>query len=390
MIKFKKTKTFLFIIVITFFFDLLISQLFLLDIIKKNKERAFKENLENRVYNKNYKYTLKKNKTFNSSYNDIPYIIHTNNLGFRDSKIKSIDNSKKYSIVIGDSFIEGVGVNYSETVVGFLNKNLGDKIDSFEFLNAGVVSYSSYIYLKKIVTIINENSWLNIKDVIVFMDKSDIKDDLSYLHEPTEFKNTKITYHNQRKIDFKGDLVNLNFWRFFTKQTISGSFIKIIGNQLEFFARDIRDKVKLSKQLNKSFFEITKGHTKALRSINNRRHIANYFYGNNWETEGKKSADFSIKNLVKLQKFLNSKNINMIVVLYPWSFELVEEEPRNNYLNFMEKALTENKIYYLNFYNLFLSGGVYKNISENFIFNDIHYNSKGSELVAKELIGFLD
>ena len=80
----------------------------------------------------------------------------------------------------------------------------------------------------------------------------------------------------------------------------------------------------------------------------------------------------------------------MIVVLYPWSFELVEAEPRNNYLDFMEKALTENKIYYLNFYNLFLSGGVYKNISENFIFNDIHYNSKGSELVAKELIGFLD
>ena len=390
MIKFKKTKTFFFIIVITFFFDLLISQLFLLDIIKKNKERAFKENLENRVYNKNYKYTLKKNKTFNSSYNDIPYIIHTNNLGFRDSKIKSIDNSKKYSIVIGDSFIEGVAVNYNETIVGFLNKNLGEKIDSFEFLNAGVVSYSSYIYLKKIVTIINENSWLNIQDVIVFMDKSDIRDDLSYLHEPTEFKNTKITYHNQRKIDFRGDLVNLNFWRFFTKQTISGSLIKTIGDQLEYFARDIRDKVKLSKQLNKSFFEITKGHTKALRSINNRRHIANYFYGNNWETEGKKSADFSIKNLVKLQKFLNSKNINMIVVLYPWSFELVESEPRNNYLNFMEKALTENKIYYLNFYNLFLSGGVYKNISENFIFNDIHYNSKGSELVAKELIGFLD
>ena len=65
--KFKKTKKFLFIFLITFLFDLLVSQLFLLDIIKKNKERAFKENLENRIYNKNYKYTFKENKTFNSS-----------------------------------------------------------------------------------------------------------------------------------------------------------------------------------------------------------------------------------------------------------------------------------------------------------------------------------
>ena len=86
----------------------------------------------------------------------------------------------------------------------------------------------------------------------------------------------------------------MDLWRFYTKQTISGSFFKIVGDQLEFFARDIRDKFKLSKKLNKNFFEITKKHTNALRSINNRRHIANYFYVKTWENEGKKSAQFSM------------------------------------------------------------------------------------------------
>ena len=385
MMKLKKTKTFFFIILITFCLDLFISQLFLLDIIKKNKERAFKENLENRVYNKNYKYTLKKNKTFNSSYNDVSYIIHTNNLGFRDRAIRTLDHSKQYSIIIGDSFIEGVAVNFEDTIVGFLNSKLEEKIKSFEFLNAGVVSYSSYIYLKKITTILSNNPSLNIKDVIVFLDKSDIRDDLNYLNEPNIFKNTKITYVNQRKIDFKKDLIELNFWRFYTKQTITGSFLKIIGNQIEYFARDMRDKFMLSKKLNKKFFDVTKKHTDALRSINNRRHIANYFYGENWENEGKKSAEFSIKNLIKLEKFLKSKNIEMKVVLYPWSFEIVEPIPRKNYLEFMQKSLDKNDIKYFNFYDLFLSGDVYVNVSENFIFNDIHYNAKGNKLIAEAL-----
>jgi len=390
MTKFKKTQKFFFILTITLCFDLFISQIFLLDIIKKNKEITFKENLENRIYNKDYKYTLNKNKSFNSTYYDVPYIIHTNNLGFRDKKNKNVDQSKQYSIVIGDSFIEGVGVNYDETIVGFLNQKLGDKIHSFEFLNAGVISYSSYIYLKKITTIVEKNSWLKIKDVIVFLDKSDVRDDLNYIHNPSEFKNTKITYQNQRKIDFKEDLINLNLWRFFTKQTITGSVIKIIADQLEFFARDIRDKFKLSKKLNKSFFKITKKHTNALRSINNRRHIASYFYGKSWDVEGKKSVKFSVKNLAKLKKFLNDKNINMIVVLYPWSFELVEIVPRNNYLNLMENLLAKNNIKYINLYDLFLSGDVYTNISKNFIFNDIHYNAKGNELVASALINSLN
>ena len=383
--KFKKTKKFLFIFLITFLFDLLISQLFLLDIIKKNKERAFKENLENRIYNKNYKYTFKENKTFNSSYNNVPYIIHTNNLGFRDKAVRQLDFNKQYSIVIGDSFIEGVVVNYENTIVGFLNENLKEEIKSFEFLNAGVVSYSSYIYLKKIENILTNNPSLNIKDVIIFLDKSDIQDDLNYLEEPDTFKNTKITYVNQRKVDFKEDLIKLDLWRFYTKQTISGSFFKIVGDQLEFFARDIRDKFKLSKKLNKNFFEITKKHTNALRSINNRRHIANYFYGKTWENEGKKSAQFSIKNLIKLNKFLDSKDVGMKVILYPWSFEIVESEPRKNYLKYMEKSLNENNIKYFNFYDLFLTGDVYSNISENFIFNDIHYNSKGNKLLAEAL-----
>ena len=98
-----------------------------------------------------------------------------------------------------------------------------------------------------------------------------------------------------------------------------------------------------------------------------------------------KSAEFSVKNLVKLKEFLESKNIEMKVVLYPWSFEIVEPIPRVNYLKYMQKSLTENNIKYFNLYDLFLSGDIYANVSENFIFNDIHYNSNGNKLIADAL-----
>ena len=48
--------------------------------------------------------------------------------------------------MIGDSFIEGVGYNYEDTVVGHLDNAFSNK---FEFLNASVVSYSPSIYYTK-------------------------------------------------------------------------------------------------------------------------------------------------------------------------------------------------------------------------------------------------
>ena len=183
----------LYFITIFIIIDLLLSQLFLLKILENDILNAHKESFENRIFNKDYNYTFKKQVKFKSQYEGNIYTISTNDLGFRDEDTLPLDRSKQYSIIIGDSFIEGVGLEYKDTIVGMLNQSL--KSDSFEFLNAGVASYSSYIYLKKIKKIINENKDLNIKDVIVFLDKSDISDDEAYLNKPL-FLRTNIQKEN--------------------------------------------------------------------------------------------------------------------------------------------------------------------------------------------------
>ena len=61
MKKIQKIKIYFFITFFFLFFDILLSQFFLLDLITKNREISHKEDIQNRIHNKDYKYTFSKN-----------------------------------------------------------------------------------------------------------------------------------------------------------------------------------------------------------------------------------------------------------------------------------------------------------------------------------------
>ena len=380
----------LYFITIFIIIDLLLSQLFLLRILENDILNAHTESFENRIFNKDYKYTFKKQVKFKSQYEGNIYTISTNDLGFRDEDILPLDREKQYSIIIGDSFIEGVGLEYKDTIVGMLNQNL--KSDNFKFLNAGVASYSSYIYLKKIKKIISENNDLNIKDVILFLDKSDISDDEAYLDKPLFFekKYPKGKFVLQRKLDFYKDLKELSFWRFYTKQTISGKIIKVITDKIENFFSNLKKRVIISKKLNKNFFEVNNLEIKAIKSVNSTQRVTKWYKNELWEKKGKKNIQFSLNNIQELKIFLNKKNINLIVVLYPWPFEIDDKEIRERYLKFIVPSLDEINVKKLVIYQDFLKGNIYENISKNYLYNDIHFNKNGNEIITNNLINYFN
>ena len=285
--------------------DLFLSQLFLLKILEKDIIGANKETFENRVYNENYNYTFKKLVNFKSQYDGNIYSISTNDLGFRDETSKTLDRTKTFSIVIGDSFIEGVGLNYEDTIVGMLNNKL--EKNNFKFLNAGVASYSSYIYLRKIQNIIDANIDLKIRDIIVFLDKSDVKDDDRFLNKPNKFNNTKGNFINQRKLDFYKDLKELSFWRFISKQTISGKILKLTTDTIENIISNISKRFLISKKFKKSFFEVNNLEVRAIKSINNKPFIKNWYAEEIWQKKTKRNIQFSVENLHELKIFLKKK-----------------------------------------------------------------------------------
>jgi len=370
----KKVFAFLFIFIT---FDFIFSQFFFLNYLEKKKLKSHEGDLINRVYNKDYKYTFEKNSEFNSKYINY-YKIYSNDLGFRDSKIKKIDRTKEYTIVIGDSFVEGVELSYDETLVGQLNKEV-----NLHFLNAGVASYSSYIYLKKIIKIIDENPDLLIKDIIVLFDKSDMQDDLQYLNKPKYFEDTKIKSVNKRKDDFYKDLKELNFFRFYKKQTMSGKVLDIMFETLEEFSGNLRNMYILAKNTNKGFFDVSYNVAKSIRSIDDRKWLGQQLVDEEWEETGKKSINFAIDNMNELNSFLKKKNINLYIVLYPWSFEIYNKKLRERYLSYTTGKLRKNKLSQVLCYDPFLIGETYQTIYENFIYNDLHYNSSGYKKLAK-------
>ena len=73
----------------------------------------------------------------------------TNSLGFRDRTVREIPlaSKQKRILLIGDSFIEGMGVPYENSVAGILGESL--KADATEVLNAAAVSYSPKLYFLK-------------------------------------------------------------------------------------------------------------------------------------------------------------------------------------------------------------------------------------------------
>ena len=382
----RKLRNGLIFVFIFFVIDLSLTQLYLFNFYYKKLEKQYISDLENRVPNKDYKYTFKKKSSFKSNYIGHEYIVKTNNLGFRDYEVRDLNKNSHYTIVIGDSFVEGVTLEYKDTLVAQLNKKIqSNNINNYEFLNAGVASYSPYIYQRKVISIIKENPWLKTDRVILLLDKSDVPDELNYfdpIQRPEYFPVKKEDYNFNYNEDFFKDLKRGDLWRFLSKQTTSGSFLKILGDVIDLERRNLRDRYRLSRKLGKSFFKISLKQVKAFRSINTRKHIANYFQGNLWETKGKKSIDFSIENINKLKNYLNKKKIELLVVLFPWPFEIVNKIPRENYTNYIIQELMKNEINYISTYEYFLKGDIYSNISENYMYNDIHFNRQGNKILS--------
>ena len=81
-------------------------------------------------------------------------------------------NEKKVIYINGDSFVEGVGYNYEDTLIGLLDKKLSHK---YLILNSSVTSYSPSIYYKKTQHFINLG--LKIDHCLIFLDISDIPDE---------------------------------------------------------------------------------------------------------------------------------------------------------------------------------------------------------------------
>ena len=120
-----------------------------------------------------YDHDLKKN--FKATFEWAPgetYFLCTDKNSFRTFCNDQDNSDKEYDIAfIGDSFTEGVGLDYKNTFIGKISK----KLDYLKIANLGVVSYSPSIYFSKLKNLIDNG--YRFERVVIYFDISYIYDD---------------------------------------------------------------------------------------------------------------------------------------------------------------------------------------------------------------------
>lgn len=336
-------------------FDLICSN-FLLD---KNKEISVEHQVFHHHFLPNHYFeneTLKYGK----------YKIFTNSLGFRDSKIRKIDlTNKNRIIVIGDSFVEGVLLDYPYTVVGLMDNHFSQK--GIEILNAGVSSYSPIIYYNKIKYFL-ENG-LKFSHLVVFIDISDIQDELFYKYDDfsKSVKSTKILIENKNKnlkqrflFFLKNNLtINYNIIKYFYTKTIH----RYYPTEKRFF------KYILSKEYDRDKWTLNED----IRLKYN------------------KGIESSINQMQLLKNLLDKNEIKLTIVVYPWISQIYYKDLESLQVKIWKDFSKKNYINFINLFPVFINDNInnfnfYEKIKEDFIAKDVHWNRNGSKKVFKHFI----
>ncbi len=352
------------------------------------KQINFWDNFNNDVYwrikSDIYHHDILPNTNVYENWGNLRYKLVTNSLGFRDfqnTSVKKVASSKKRLILIGDSFTEGVGLEYKDSLAGQITNYL-KKEKKYEVLNSGVGSYSPTNYYYKTKHFIEEG--YEFDKAIVFLDVTDSIDEIKYSYDDKDQLVLDFKKLKYKKNDFSKILEN-NFLSYKVLIKIRdkiGHFKKIIKNSY------IEDGLGASKLFNKKFLDVSKEDRNLYAMIENE--MSNWTSDNNELrynlTNTEEGLNRAKKNLVRLFDLLKENEVEGVLVIYPHPAQIYYED------SFYQKLWTdfarENNINFLNTFPAFLNkDDSSKNfILNNFIQGDIHWNSNGVEKILNFLI----
>jgi lysophospholipase L1-like esterase len=288
------------------------------------------------------------------------YPLTTNSLGFKDSSMRQVPLKvdKKRILFIGDSFTEGVMVPYELTFTGQIARYHPD----IDILNAGVSSYSPWLYYLKVDYLLNKVG-LKFDELFVFIDISDIQDE--YLYNDVE------RFIPSLEKSFINDCL-FNAERFVYNHSYTYNLLKqVIENRSE--------KRRISAE-------------GAMWTLN--QHIYDKYNLNIKEESVKKWAGkgifLSTENMQRLVNLCKKNNIPLTIVVYPYKVQIsVRDMPSKQekiWLSFAQK----NGIGFLDLFPVFINNSSPESIiKEYFIPEEFHWNERGHSIVAKNILDYL-
>ena len=339
--------------------DLIFGNFIYKKFIRKNFVDTYQQ-----IYLKNsYDHTLKKE--LNVFYGNIRYKLCTDKNGFR-TFCDNIGNKNKIydTVLIGDSFTEGVGLSYENTYAGIFTKKIGTN----KIANLAVSSYSPSIYYLKLKDLINQN--YKFKEVIIFIDHSDLVDEILCY----KFTGEKVLRKRNFKSCINAGVINID-------EKLKSFFHNYLRLTLEFYV--------LSKKflIKKNFIE----QKPTSLQLNSPRSSWTYRY----EKHLYSNIDFNDSKKILINRMelvfdlLKKNNIQMSLAVYPWPDTLYYDKSKNIHYQMWKNFcyLKCKNFYDFNkiFFNKLINSNKNKVITDYYIEGDFHFNRAGSKIIADEL-----
>jgi hypothetical protein len=328
------------------------------------------------------------------------YELYTNSLGFKDKSNRRISRKtdKRRIVFIGDSFTEGILLNYEDTFVGIIDSVVISK--NIDVLNAGRVSYSPIIYWRKLKYLI-EDVKLKFDELVVFIDISDIDDEASYYD--LSIDNTVIDQIIEPIVEPRDyglswliSNQNIENIRLFLRNNfiILSSGINWIHDIL------FQDSLELQKANYKSPNNTVVEEIDSLvsvkvdntwdRVLTDRR--ANWTIDNkHYQEYGVRGKPRMIKYMDELQQLTKENNIDLTLVVYPWPSQIWYEDLHSIHVQIWQDWCKQKDIKLINLFPSFVKVNrseeqKLETISKYYVPYDLHFNEEGNKLIANEFL----
>lgn len=313
-----------------------------------------------RVSDSVYHHGLSKNFSGNDFWGPLKYQLCTDVNGFKTSCSNPDKSIKNFDIAfIGDSFTEGIGLNYEDTFVG----QIAGRLPNLKIANLGVSSYSPSIYFAKVKHLLEQG--VTFKELVVYIDISDIQDEaISY---------SLIDGVVLDKESHSNDAQEINLFKRIFRWSFPLTYTSLHIFKERFIVKEIgaTSASYLSSQYTRSAWTYNP-------------HSKGYGVG------VKSGIESSLKVMEDLNALLKGKNIKLSIGVYPWPAQLLYDKEESDQVriwrNFCEGRCVSFFNSFESFFKLKEQFSAEEVIKSYFISGDIHHNNLGAKIIAEDFL----
>ncbi len=341
------------------------------------------------IENSYYHHGLRKNYQGTVSWGQEKHPLYTNDLGFKDAQCRIVPRKadRRRVLFIGDSFTEGAGLPFEQTFVGMFKQ----AFPTVDVLNAGAVSFSPKLFYYRLKYLL-EVEKLHFDELIVFVDISDISDEIEYsLFTPVEESPLRRLDAWLRSISFT--------YKILRKNLLDVEKNKLLQRLIQHI--DAGKKVSAPSQVNESparsqqaFVNEVEtrpsGPPRAVMPSDFREKRVQErprwtFDKSIYEKWGRAGMGLAKYHMDLVARLMKERDIPMTIAVYPWPDQIREGDRHSIQEAEWQRFCEERGIRFMSYFDDFVRDDPEEIIWKYFIPGDVHWNEQGHALVFWKL-----